>query len=104
MEQFIQAVSVPVIAAIVYVVINIIKGIVNGNEKFMRLIPLISCVLGAVLGVIAFYGVPELTIASNVFAAIVIGGASGLTATGTNQVIKQLGKGGEKNDEEQSQN
>lgn len=30
--------------------------------------------------------------APNIVVAIVIGGASGLTATGTNQIIKQLGK------------
>ena len=44
-------------------------------------------------GVVAFYAVPQIIPAENVFVAIIIGGASGLTATGTNQAIKQLTKG-----------
>ena len=44
------------------------------------------------LGLVAFYAVPSIIPATNVCVAILIGGASGLTATGTNQIIKQLGK------------
>jgi len=32
----------------------------------------------------------------NILVAIVLGAASGLSATGTNQVVKQLTKGGDK--------
>ena len=42
-----------------------------------------------------FYLTPDLISAPNVFVAIVIGAASGLTATGANQIFKQLGKGEE---------
>ena len=87
--EYLELISVPAIATIVYWVMNIIKYAVQDNEKFKRFIPLISAALGAVLGVVAL---PSIIPASNVCIAILIGGASGLTATGTNQIIKQLGK------------
>ena len=58
----------------------------------MRFVPLISAALGAVLGVVAFFALPSIIPADNVCVAILVGGASGLTATGTNQIIKQLTK------------
>ena len=79
--EYLELISVPAIAAIVYWVINIIKYAVKGNETFKRFIPLIAAGLGAVLGVVAFYAVPSIIPAANVVVAIVIGGASGLTAT-----------------------
>ena len=90
MDNFINIVSVPAIATIVYWVINLIKYTVNESEKFKRLIPIVSAVLGAVIGCVAFYIAPGVIIADTVFTAIIIGGASGLTATGTNQIFKQL--------------
>lgn len=90
--EYLELISVPVIATAVYWVINFIKYAVKDNETFKRLIPLVSAALGAAFGVIAFYALPSVIPAANVFMAIIIGGASGLTATGTNQIIKQLGK------------
>ena len=98
MEQYLNLISVPVIAAIVYWVINLIKYTAKENETFKRFIPLIAAALGAVLGGVAFYALPSIIPADNVFVAILIGIASGLTATGTNQIIKQLGKGNDADD------
>ena len=98
MEQFMEIVSVPAIAAIVYGIISLIKTAVNNNETFKRLIPIISAVSGAVLGCVAFYLVPSMIVADNILMALIVGGASGFSATGTNQIIKQLGK--DKNDRE----
>lgn len=92
MEQYLNLISVPAIAAVVYWVINIIKHAVGENEKFKKFIPLIAAALGVVCGIICYYAVPSIIPAENIIVAIVIGGASGLTATGTNQIIKQLGK------------
>lgn len=90
--EYLELISVPAIATVVYWIINIIKYAVQENEKFKRFIPLISAALGAVLGVVAFYALPSIIPANNVCVAILIGGASGLTATGTNQIVKQLTK------------
>ena len=101
MEQYLNLISVPVIAAIVYWVINLIKYATKQSEKFMRFIPLVAAAIGAVLGIVAFYAVPSIVPAENVFVAILIGIASGLTATGTNQLIKQLGKKDDDDDSKQ---
>lgn len=92
MEELLNGVSVPAIVAAVYWVVNLIKFTTKNNEKLLRFIPLIATGLGAIFGVICFFAVPNLLPASNVFVAIVLGGASGLTATGFNQAIKQLNK------------
>ncbi|MGI6167843.1 MAG: phage holin family protein [Eubacteriales bacterium] len=85
--------TIPAIAAIVYAIIEIAKTACGGDERFKRFIPLISALLGAICGVIAFYFVPGVMETQNILVAIVIGAASGLSATGTNQAVKQLTKG-----------
>ena len=90
MESYLELVSVPAIAAVVYWVIAIIKYAVKENETFKRFIPLIAAGLGVILGVVAYYLVPGIIPTDNVVVAIIVGGASGLTATGVNQIIKQL--------------
>jgi len=82
--------TIPALAAIVYTIIDIIKTAMGGDEKFKRFIPLIACCLGAVCGVVAFYFVPGVMGTENLLVAIVLGSASGLSATGTNQAVKQL--------------
>lgn len=90
MTEYIEIVSVPAIAAIVYTIIDIVKTATGGSEKFKRFIPLVAAVLGGIIGLTAFYSVPDLIGVQNVLVAIVIGAASGLTATGANQAVKQL--------------
>ena len=93
MTNFIDITTIPALAAIVYTIIDIAKTAMGGDEKFKRFIPLIACVLGAVCGVVAFYFVPGVMATENLLVAIVLGAASGLSATGTNQVVKQLVSG-----------
>lgn len=83
--------AIPVIVVICYVVITAIKS-TKINSKFY---PLISCVLGALLASAMFYIFPEFIGAASLTAAIVSGAVSGLAATGTNQVFKQLLKAAE---------
>ena len=97
MEQYLEVISVPTIAAVVYWIINLIKYAVGENETFKRFIPITATVLGAIFGVVCFYAIPSIVPAENILVAIVVGGASGLTATGANQIIKQLGKGDDEN-------
>ena len=90
--EYLELISVPAIVTVVYTLIEIIKKCVGENEKFKRFIPLIATAIGVICGVVCFFALPSIIPASNVVVAIVIGGASGLTATGTKQIIKQLGK------------
>ena len=98
MEQYYELISVPAIASIVHWTLYAIKCAVN-NDKFNRFIPLMSMLMGMVCGVVCFYVIPSIIPARNVWVALVIGAASGLTATGTNQIVKQLsGSSGTKTD------
>ena len=90
MDAFTEITTIPALAAIVYTIIDITKTAMGGDEKFRRFIPLIACVLGAICGVVAFYFVPGVLDTQNLLVAIVLGAASGLSATGTNQIAKQL--------------
>ena len=90
--EYLDIVIVPLIVAIVYGCIELFKKAVGNNEKVLRVIPLIAAALGAAFGVIAFYVAPEIIPANNVLLALLIGGSSGLAATGTHQVFKQLHK------------
>lgn len=97
MTTFTDFATIPAIAAIVYTIIDIAKTAVGGDDRFKRLIPLIACVLGAGIGAVCFFFVSGIIGSTNILVAIVIGAASGLSATGTNQVVKQLTDKTEKN-------
>lgn len=92
MDEILTGVSVPAIAAVVYWIINLIKYTVGGAESFKRFIPLLSVVLGVAASLVAYFFIPSVIPADSVLVAVVIGGASGLSATGFNQIIKQIGK------------
>lgn len=90
MTSIYEIATIPAIAAIVYTIIDIVKTAVGSTEKFKRFIPLISCALGAIIGIVTYFCVPGVMETQNVLVAIVLGAASGLSATGTNQAVKQL--------------
>ena len=90
-----EIICVPAIVAVVYVVIEFYKKwLAKGREKWLNLIPIIALILGGVLGVAIFYTAPQIIIAGNVWLALIVGLCSGLSATGTNQIFKQLEKYG----------
>ena len=92
MNELLNVASVPAIVAVVYWIVNLIKYTTKSNEKVLRFIPLISAGLGVICGVVCFFAVPQLLPTNNIVVALVLGGASGLTATGFNQIIKQMKK------------
>ena len=92
MEQYLSMISVPAIAVVVYWIVKIVDKAAGGNEKFRRFIPLMSAGLGVIFGVVCFFALPAIIPADNVVIAIVIGGASGFTAIGTDQMLKQFGE------------
>ena len=76
------------------VAITIIVYIIGLGVKATKLdnkwIPVICGVAGIVLGIMALYiGVPDFP-ATDPMTAAAIGGASGLAATGADQILKQL--------------
>lgn len=90
-----EIICVPAIVAVVYVVIELYKKwLANGREKWLNFIPILALSLGGILGVAIFYIAPQIILADNVWLALVVGLCSGLSATGTNQIFKQLEKYG----------
>lgn len=87
-----QFLYVPCIAAVVYGFMEIINKAVNGNEKFKRVIPLLSLIVGAVFGIVFFYALPDVINSASIWEAIIKGAASGGLAVCGDQVIKQLTK------------
>lgn len=77
-----------VVIALVYLVGIAAKNIEAIDDKW---IPVICGVVGAPLGVLAWRVVPGFP-ASDYMTAIAVGIMSGLTATGVNQIFKQLHK------------
>ena len=85
-------VAVPIIVTVVYTLVSMIKKETKSNERLLTKLPIIAATIGAILGVIGFYAAPAIIPADNIFTALLIGVSSGLAATGTNQIFKQLGK------------
>ena len=78
--------SVAAITVIVYIVGMLVKA----SPLADKWIPVICGVAGVVLGIVALYlGVPDFP-ATDPLTAAAVGGASGLAATGMDQIAKQL--------------
>ena len=86
-----EIICVPAIVAVVYILIELYKKVIaKGREKWLNFIPLIATVLGGGLGVVIFFVAPAIIVAQSWWMAVIVGIASGLSATGANQVFKQL--------------
>lgn len=83
--------SVPIIVVCCYIVGELYKLIFKNKTEAFRFIPVLSAVVGGILGVIIFFTNPEMIFdAQNVWIALGVGIVSGVSATGTNQIVKQL--------------
>ena len=81
---------------IVYCAIDLIKDhhapYQKLSERLSHFYPLLAVALGIITAAVMFYAVPDSISTPNLLVALAIGAASGLTAVGTNQVVKQLAK------------
>ena len=96
MSEYLNTVSIPVIVTIVYCAIDLIKTTIAPyqklSERLSHFYPLLAVALGIITAAVMFYAVPDSISTPNLLVALAIGAASGLTAVGTNQVVKQLAK------------
>ena len=92
--------SVPNIVILCYILGEIYKIIFKNKKETYKLIPLLVSLFGGVLGILIYFTAPEILNVDNIYLALEIGIISGSSATGTNQIIKQIFK----NKEEENEN
>ena len=96
MSEYLNSVSIPVIVTVVYCLIDLIKTTIAPyttlSEKLSHFYPLLALALGIATAAVMYYAVPESLSTTNLLVALAVGAASGLTAVGTNQVVKQIAK------------
>ncbi len=82
-------VGIPIIVIISYIVGEIYK-IAFKTDNAKRFIPIVMALIGGCLGIAIYYTSPEVISVESVWDAILVGIVSGESATGTNQIVKQL--------------
>ena len=88
-----EIICVPFIVSAVYGLVETYKLIVKNKKDFwLKLIPVIALVIGGLLGIAMFLIAPQFIVADNIWFALIVGMCSGLSATGTNQLWRQLRK------------
>ena len=84
-------ISVPIIVLICYMVGEIYKVLLKSKPEMYKLIPILVAIIGGVLGVVIYFTTPEMMLnVDNLWIALGIGIMSGFSATGTNQIVKQI--------------
>ena len=97
-------ISVPIIVVCCYIVGELFKLVFKNKQEAYNYIPIITAVMGGALGILIFYTNPEIKMAQNPWSALGMGIISGSSATGTNQIIKQLFKSKKINNKEDIKN
>lgn len=83
--------SIPIIVILCYLIGEIYKVLFKNNKDLYKLIPIVLACFGGLLGVLIFITNPEIMFdAPNVWTSLGIGIVSGVSSTGTNQIIKQI--------------
>ena len=83
--------SIPIIVVCCYIIGEIYKFLFKKRQEAYKIIPTIMAVTGGILGLIIYYTAPEIMFnVDNFWIALFVGIVSGVSSTGTNQIIKQL--------------
>lgn len=80
-------ISIPTIVVISYLITEVFKLFLKNHKKYL---PVIAGCSGAIIALIMYLITPSLLNNVDVFTALALGIVSGLSATGSNQVLKQL--------------
>ena len=85
--------SIPIIVILCYLIGEIYKVLFKNKQDLYKLIPILNAILGGILGILIFLTNPEIIFnAKNIWTALGIGIVSGVSSTGTNQIIKKIFK------------
>ena len=88
-----ELIGIPAIVVISYMITEIFKMFINN-----KYLPIVAGISGGVLGVISFVLQIDIMPATDIISALAIGIISGLAATGSNQIIKQIKSEEKKNE------
>ncbi len=82
--------SVPIIVVCCYLLGEIYKAIFSKRQQAYKLIPVVLSLTGGLLAILIYFTNPQIIPCDNAWEALGIGIVSGSSATGANQIIKQL--------------
>ena len=82
-----ELIGIPAIVVVSYMITETFKIFINN-----KYLPVVAGISGGVLGVISFVLQIDIMPATDIIRALAIGIISGLAATGSNQILKQLKK------------
>lgn len=87
---------VPIIVVCCYIIGELYKLLFKNKKEVYKFIPIIMAFVGGVLGILIYITDKELIFNVNsIWIALGIGIISGISSTGTNQIIKQINKKGD---------
>ena len=84
--------SVPAIALFCFFIVELIKKMSDEKSSMKNLYPIISAFLGALSGVIIYAVEPSLIMGESFLSCWLVGLASGLSATGGNEILQRIKK------------
>ena len=84
-----ELIGIPAIVVISYMITKTFKMFIN--KKYL---PIVAGISGGCLGVLSYVLQIDIMPATDIISALAIGIISGLAATGSNQILKQLNKEG----------
>lgn len=88
-----QFTSIPIIVLVCYVIGEVYKFLFQKKQENYKYIPIFLSIIGGLLGILIYFTNKEMIMnANNLWIALGIGMVSGASATGANQMIKQLFK------------
>ena len=83
--------GVPIIIISCYIIGEFYKVLFKKKKELYRLIPIMWGVIGGILGIIIYLTAPEIIFnVKSIWLSLEIGLISGLSSTGTNQIVKQM--------------
>ena len=88
-----ELIGIPAIVVISYMITETFKMFINN-----KYLPVVAGISGGILGVLSFVLQIDIMPATDIFSALAIGIISGLAATGSNQIIKQIKSEEKKNE------
>ena len=90
-EIIMKFICVPTIVILSYMLGEILKQTFKKKKELNKLIPIIVCLFGGLLGITIYLTEPKMMFNVNsIWVALEIGIVSGLSSTGSNQVVKKM--------------